>query len=133
MVRSVDIELDAEDGVNEGTAADFIDDLRDGDERLEALVEVLDGVELVDGLAMVALISFAMTTTAGAALLAAFIYKVFHTGVTIICKGHRVRVTKNKDLPKGSAYIVHCDGTEEFRESLGEQSLSHLIKALIKK
>jgi hypothetical protein len=57
----------------------------------------------------------------------------FHTGVTIICKGNRVLVKKNKDLPKGSVFIVHCNGTEEFREALGEQTLSELIKALIKK
>ena len=128
-----DIELDVEDGVNEGTTADLVNDLRAGDEQLETQVVVLDGVQLVDGLALVALISFAMTTATGAALLAAFIYKVFHTGVTIICKGNRVLVKKNKDLPKGSAFIVHCNGTEEFREALGEQSLSELIKALIKK
>jgi hypothetical protein len=73
------------------------------------------------------------TTTTGAALLAAFIYRVFHTGVTIICMGDRVRVKKNKDLPKGSAFIVHCNGTEEFREGLSDQSLSELIKALIEK
>jgi hypothetical protein len=133
MVRNVDIEFDVEDGVNEGTTADLVDDLRDGDEQLETQVEVLDGVELVDGLALVALISFAMTTTTGAALLAAFIYKVFQTGVTIICKGDRVRVKKNKNLPRGSAFIVHCNGTEEFREGLSEHSLSELIKALIEK
>ena len=84
MVRHVDIEFDVEDGVNEGTAADLADDLRDGDEQLETQVAVVDGVQLVDGLALVALISFAMTTATGAAVLAAFIYKVFHTGVTII-------------------------------------------------
>lgn len=133
MVRDVDIEFDVEDGVNEGTAADLVDDLRDEDKQLETQVKVLDGVELVDGLALVALISFAMTTAAGAAILAAFINKVFHTGVTIICKGNRVRVKKNKDLPRGSVFIVHCNGTEEYREALGEQTLSELIKALIKK
>jgi hypothetical protein len=131
MVRGIQVELDAEAGVNEGAAADLVDDLRDGDEGLEATIEVLEGVELVDGLSLVALISLAMTTGTGATLLAAFAYRVFHTGVTIICKGDGVQIKKNKDLPKGSAYIVHCDGTEEFRETLSEQSLSKLITALI--
>jgi hypothetical protein len=133
MLRSVDMEFDIEDGVNEGTAADLVDDLRDGDEQLETQVEVLEGVEFVDGLALVALISFALKTATGAGVLAAFIYKVFHTGVTIICKGNRVRVKKNKDLPRGSAFIMHCDGTEEFRDGLGEKSLTELMKALIGK
>jgi hypothetical protein len=128
VVRNLDIEFDLEDGVNEGTVADLIDELRDDDSQLEARVETEDGVELVDGLALVALISFAMTTVTGATLLAAFIYKVFHTGVTITCKGNKVKVEKNTNLPRGSVFIVHCNGKEEF-----EKAMSEIIKALIKK
>ena len=133
MIRDVEIEFDAEDGVNEGTAANLVDDLRDEDEQLAAQAEVLEGVELVDGLSLVALITLAMTTATGAGVLAAFIYKVFRTGVTIVCNDGKVRVKKNKDLPRGSAYIVNCDGRDEYRESLSEQSLTEIITTLIKK
>ncbi len=132
MVRNLDIEFDVDDGINEGTIADLVDDLRDVDGQLKAQIETHHAVELVDGLALVAGISFAMTTATGAAFLAAFIYKVFHTGVTITCKGNKVRVKKDKNLPRGSVFIVHCNGKEELREGLSEQSLSEVIKALVK-
>jgi len=129
MSSNLNILLDPEDGVTEATAVELIEDLQDEGSDAEILSKY-DGILLVDGLSLVAMLSLVPTTISGVAVLAAFLYKVFHIGITIDCKDTNIRIYKNKDLPRGSVLIVHPDGTPEFREGLSQSALAELIKAL---
>lgn len=130
-MREIDLELDADLGVHEGMVADLVDDIRDEDGEAEATTIAHGGVELVDGLSLVALVTVLMTTAAGVTVLATFIQRVFRTGVTVECRGAKVRVKKNADLPRGSVFVVYCDGTSELREALSGAALSDLVKTLM--
>src|SRR5713101_8295509 len=114
MNQNVEIESDPEDGLTEAIAVELIEDLRE--EGCDARVlSTCDGIPLVDGLSLVALVALALTTTSGISVVVSFLYRVFQTGVTITCKGRTIRVRKNKDLPRGSVLLVHPDGTPELR------------------
>jgi hypothetical protein len=132
MNQNVEIETDAEDGITEAIAAELIEDVReDGDDG--EVVSTYDGIALVDGLSLVALVGLALTTTSGIAVVASFLYRVFHTGVTISCKGGTIRIRKNNELPRGSVLIVHADGTAELREGLSQSTLAGLVRGLLQK
>jgi hypothetical protein len=131
MHHNMDIELDPEDGVTEAIAVELIEDLRDEGSDAEVLA-TCDGISLVDGLSLVALVGLALTTASGIAVLASFLYRVFRVGITINLKGKNVRIQKNKDLPRGSVLIVHPDGTTELREGVNQSALAdHLVKVLL--
>lgn len=132
MNHDAEIEIDVDDGITEAIAAELIEDLREGGSDGE-VVSTYDGIPLVEGLSLVALVGLALTTTSGIVIMVSFLYKVFHTGVTISCKGGTIRIRRNKELPRGSVFILHADGTAELREGLSQSTLADLVRGLLQK
>jgi hypothetical protein len=130
-MQTFDVEFDIDDGVNTAAMADLIDDLHEEDAGLQTEVQENSAVAMIDGLSLVLLVTLAMTTATGAAVLAAFLVKTFHTGVTIKCKKGRYVVKKDKELPRGSVLIVDCKGKPQLKESMSEKSLTSLIKTIL--
>jgi hypothetical protein len=126
MHHNVDIELDPEDRITEAIAVELIEDLQDEGSDAEVLA-TCDGIPLIDGFSLVALVGLALTTVSSVAMLASFLYREFRAGMTINLKGKNARIKKNKDLPRGSILIIHPDGSPELREGISQNTLAELL------
>ena len=130
MEQNVEIQLDPEDSVTEALAVELIEDVRDEGSDGEVLA-TCDGIALIEGMSIVALIGLALSTATGIAILATFVQRVFRTGVSIDCRGEIIRIHKNKDIPRGGVLIIRSDGTTELREGLSEGALIGLLRNLL--
>jgi hypothetical protein len=86
---------------------------------------------LLPVVAIVAVVGVSLASVAGLTVIAAFIYRVFKCGVIIDLTHKKARITKNRDMPRGSLLFLYADGRQEYREGISDGALSTAIRDLI--
>jgi hypothetical protein len=103
------------------------------EEGVEARVvqQYKPGKGMLEVAALVAIIAVSTASAGSLAIIAAFIYRVFRTGITLDLTGPKPKVRKNPKLPRGSLLTIAKDGTAELREGIAADQIGNLLKEVL--
>ena len=127
--ETIELVFDPEDMVDRTQVATLIDDLAKAGTRAEISKEY-DAAGVLP-LAIIGIVGLIAPTAAGLAVTAAFIYRVFRCAVVLDLRGARPKVSKERDLPRGSLLILWADGTQELREGISDDAIGKAIGAVV--
>jgi hypothetical protein len=128
--HEVEVDFALYDAVERDEAAALLADLRAIGVEGEILSEH-PRRGMLEVAAIVALIGVSTASAGALAVIAAFIYRVFHKGVILDLREAKPKVRKSDDLPKGTLLIMKPDGTTDLRQGVDSSTIGGLMKDAI--
>src|SRR5438105_150278 len=127
--RPLDLEIEFEpaDQVYDADAEDLIVAIAEAGATATVL-ERHETDEFLPLAAVIALIGVALTTVAGLAVIVVFLYRTFRCGVIIDLRRRTPRISKDKQLPRGSLLVRYSDGREEYREGIADADVAAALR-----
>ena len=126
----VEIEFEAADELEEPEAENLIAELAETGATARIL-ERHENVGVLPLVVIVGLVGVAVTPVAGLSVIVVFIYRTFRCGVIIDLTRKPPRISKNKDMPRGSLLIIYADGRQEYREGISDSDVAGALRDLL--
>jgi hypothetical protein len=126
----IEVVFDPLDAIRPDEVDELLDELQNVDLQADATCVENRGV-LVEGMAIIALITVATTTVSGLCVVVGFLHRAFASGVVVDASQGQVRVHRDATLPRGSVLMIPLHGDPVLSYNVSGDDLRSLMSSVL--